>query len=100
MKKFTKTWELRWNDCHIVVINWWDWTGRGGEELIIDGQIVTHHKSSIRFSRDLESTFFSAGEKHRVRAHIGSTDFGFKVGCHIFVDDVLVGGDIHKKIIT
>ncbi len=100
MKRFGKKWELIWSEHHFVVINWWDCLLRGGEELMIDGQTVDSYKSWMTFSRDLESTLLSAGEEHRVRVHIGSTDFGLKVGCHIFVDDILVGGDIHKKFLT
>ncbi len=100
MKRFTKKWELRWNDHHFIVANWWDCFLRGGEELIIDGQTVDRYKGWMTFSRDLESTLFSSGEERRVRVHIGSIDFGFKVGCQIFVDDILVGGDTHKKFLT
>ena len=100
MKKFTKKWELVWKEHHFVVTNWWDFNFQGGEELMIDGQTVDCYEGRMISSRDLESTFFSAGEEHRVRVHIGSTDFGFRVGCLIFIDNILVGGDIRKKFIT
>jgi hypothetical protein len=100
MKRFTKQWKVLWNGHQLVVNNWWDCLLRGGEELLIDGKIVDHHESWLKFSRDLEAKLITEGEEHQVRIHVGSIDFGFRVGCKIFVDDQPVGGDIHKRFIT
>jgi hypothetical protein len=100
MKRFTKKWEMTWHGHQFTVKNWWDCLLRGGEELLIDGKTVDRYESWLIFSHDLEARLLVEGEEHRVRVHIGSIDFGFRVGCKIFINDRLVGGDVNKRFIT
>ena len=100
MKRHTAEWETLWEGHQIIVKNWWDLLLRSGEELIIDGETVDQYESWFLFSRDLEAKIHTDGKEHKVRAHLGSVDFGFRMGCKFFVDDQLVGGDIHKRFIT
>ncbi|WP_299484816.1 hypothetical protein [Acaryochloris sp. IP29b_bin.137] len=100
MKKYTKQWKILWKGRQIVVKNWWDLLLRGREELLIDGETVDQYENWFLFSRDLETKIFVNGKEHQIRAHLGSVDFGFRMGCKIFIDNQLVGGDMHKKFIT
>jgi hypothetical protein len=100
MKRFTKQWEIIWRGHQITVKNWWDCLLRSGEELLIDGKTVDRYESWFTFSRDLEARLLIEGEEHRIRIHIGNIDFGLRMGCKIFVNDVIVGGDVNKKFIT
>jgi hypothetical protein len=104
MLKTTKTWQATWNGQQIEVRSWLNILAQTGEELFINGQLV-HQKrgwsitpSHLFGEIPVESTF--AGEFYqKIHAKVGNVDFGFGVGCHIFIDGELVGGDVHKTIL-
>ncbi len=95
-----KSWNAEWRGHQILVQNWWDFLLRGGEELIIDGTPVQQKKGWGKLARELHGGIIDNGKTHQVRVHIGSIDYGIKVGCQIFVDDELIGGDTDKKFVT
>jgi hypothetical protein len=97
--KIVKRWSADYGGHVIDVINWWDVFMRSGEELRIDGEVVASHRSWFCFA--IRSEIRDAdGAPHTVRAHIGSINWGLAMGCQIFIDDQLIGGDIKKTFIT
>ena len=98
--RFTKRWLAFWNGHYIVVENWWDLLLRGGEELFINGVSVYKNNGWSQASQDLHSDIEFEGKTYHVRVHVGSVDWGITVGCQIFIDEVLIGGDMSKKFIT
>lgn len=100
MFKYKKTWTAKFNNHQIVVENWWDLLFRTGERLIIDKKVVDEQKSWSGFSRLLNGKISSNNETHNVKVRLGNINYFSKVGCHIFVDEKLIGGDIDKKLLT
>lgn len=100
MKRFSKTWKAEWEGHVIVVTNWWDFRGRSGEALFIDEECVQKVEAQGHSARDLHGEIKRRNRTYRVHVHIGSINLGTKVGCQIFVDNELIGGDIGKKFWT
>ena len=73
---------------------------RTGEELLIDGVPMQQEDTWAKLSRDLHGQIVVDGKVHEVRVHVGSVDWGLKTGCHIFVDEELIGGDVDKKFVA
>jgi hypothetical protein len=90
-----KQWVVSWQRHTIIVMNWW---ARTGESLIIDGRPVPQGKPSGILSNDLHGEIEVSGRAHEVRVHIGHTT-GLRIGCHVFIDDELVGGDVGKRFL-
>ncbi len=97
--RFEKRWNVRWNGHDIEVRNWWNLLLISGEQLLIDGKVADETKGWLSISRDLSATVASSGVEHAVRAHIGSVDGGLRVGCLIYADDKVIGGDTDKSFI-
>lgn len=96
---FKKTWKFDFKGHQIVVENRWNIIMKSSEKLIIDGNVADEHIGWFTIlSKELKGRIKSNNEIYQVKARIGNIDFGLKVGCHIFIDDKLVGGDIEKKI--
>ena len=102
MFRVTKTWHLIWEGQQIKVQSWVNLLAQTGEELFINGKMV-HQKRGwaikpIQLSGEIPAESAFAGPFYRkVQASIGNINGGLAVGCHIFVDGALVGGDIDKK---
>ena len=74
---------------------------QGGEELIIDGVTTPKHRPSRpRISEDLYGELRAGDKVHQVHAHIGYTLPWGRIGCLIWIDGILVGGDIGKTFLT
>jgi hypothetical protein len=100
MCRITKKWVVEWNGHQIAVENWWDFLLRGGEELFIDGIPIQQERSWARVSRDFHGEIIDGDKTHQVRVHIGGIAYGIQMGCQIFVNEELIGGDIDKKFIS
>jgi hypothetical protein len=98
--KFTKKWAVEWKGKRIVVENWWDLLLRSGERMIVDGEIVAENQAWGARSSNLEADIDDIGFTRKLRAHIGGVDFGLRIGCVIFIDDEIVGGDTEKRFVT
>ena len=98
--RFERRWKTRWNGHDIEVVNWWNVLLMCGERLFIDGKIVDDAKGWLSISRELKGTVTSGGTAYVIRAHIGSVDRGLRVGCLIYADDKVIGGDISKSFVT
>ena len=94
--RFTKKWEASWNGHRIVVENWWDLLLRNGEELIIDGMPALKERKGSHLSCDLYGEIYDGGKIYKVHAHVGQLSLESRVGCHNFLDDKLIGGDVDK----
>ena len=95
-------WQAAWNGHTIEVLNWSRIYGMTGETLKIDGVVAYDHKSFLLFggvlSGELHSELLHEGEVHRVKARIGQKGIFAGLGCHIFVDDQLIGGDVDRDL--
>lgn len=100
MFRFKKEWDVVWKGHRIVARNWWDILLRTGGELIIDGAPVQQKQGWCVLSGDMSAEIGSQDGIHKVRVHMGNIDWGTRVGCQIFIDDQLAGGDINKKFLT
>ena len=98
--RFTKRWSVAWHGLTIEVENWWDLLLRGGERMLINGQVVVEHTSWLSAAADLAVELVIDGETRRLDAHIGSINLGFAVGCLIRIDGMAIGGDTHKAFLT
>lgn len=98
--KFTKTWSIVWKRKQIVVENWWDLILRTGERIVVDGKIVAESRAWGNRSSDLEAEIDDEGFARMIRAHIGWIDFGLRIGCVVYIDDEIVGGDTDKRFVT
>jgi hypothetical protein len=98
--RWTYECEVHWEGNHIVVTNWSDLFGRGGEELLIDGVVQPKtRRSKPRISEDLYDEIIDAdtGKSHEVNAHLGVILEEPNIGCIVSVDGVQVGGDSNKR---
>ena len=89
---------MEWNRHQIAVTNYGDLLLRTREELFIDGQVAdTTRGWGNGSTRELVGKVDSDDGTHEVRAHVGGIRGGFVVGCQLFIDNELVGGDIDKE---
>ncbi|GAB4464197.1 MAG: hypothetical protein OHK0029_33900 [Armatimonadaceae bacterium] len=97
MLRFNTEWRTSWQGHAIIVRNWWDLYCCTGEELWVDGRLKDHRGGmTLRLTSTLTGTCRTDDNAFVVRAHLWPLD-GVRVGCHIFVNDELVGGDVLNK---
>lgn len=97
MVRFDTEWRTSWNGHTILVRNWWDLFLITGEELIVDGAIVVRQTGWLRTSASLTVFIDLDGIPAEIRADIGPIDLGMRIGCRIFVNDELIGGDVSAR---
>ena len=97
MFKFKKQWQCDFKEHQIETESWWDIFMRTGESLMIDGSVVAEHRGWFGVHQELYSQIVVDGKAHKIKAKFGSVYEGSELGCQIFVDGKLVGGDIKDE---
>jgi molecular chaperone DnaK (HSP70) len=100
--KVPKKWEISWEGHQIVVKNWSNSMGNSCADLSIDGITVDGTTANRRGKLtatfpDLVGSIYINGKVHYIRAHIGSINFGFAMGCQISIDNKLVVDGINRS---
>lgn len=89
---------------NVIFRNQWDFTMRAKETLMINGETVSESaKTPSDSGKSLISGHHSAtvtvdGKVYNVLVKCGSKWPGIFLGCHIYVNGDLVGGDIKSKL--
>ena len=96
MMRFESEWRTNWKGHSIVVLNWWNLLLGTGEELWIDGTRCDHSGGTFRFTSALTAVCHSEEQIFTVRAHLWPLNMA-KIGCHIYINDQLVGGDVTAR---
>lgn len=97
MVRFHTEWRASWNGHPIVVRNWWNLLLFTGEELLVDGRTVMTQRGWFRTSTNLMGSVLLDGAPTLIRVEIGQIDLGSRIGCRIFVNEELIGGDVLAK---
>ncbi len=95
-----KVWELTYEGRLIRAVNRCSlFPPRTSERLEVDGEVIDQNNGGfLRMFSILRGTVDFAGVKRVVEARIASKRSGLSTGCHILVDDVLVGGDTRRTL--
>jgi hypothetical protein len=88
-------WDLNHRGDYITVIKWWSPSLLNGERIILNEKIILEKVNWL--PKFKETHEFRLDEGQLVKVVIGMTVLG-TTGCHIYVEDKLVGGEVHKKI--
>lgn len=88
-------WEAEWNGHRIRIQTLLSKFKTG---VYIDGVEYDDCERGLALSSVIRHKFHADGEPHELRVHVGPIDGWMRIGCHIFVDDELVGGDVTKKV--
>jgi hypothetical protein len=92
MLRFNTEWRASYEGHTIVVRNWWNLFLFTGEELWVDGALKDRRGGMFRLNSTLAAAVPLAGEMTAVRAYLFPLD-ATRVGCHIYVNDRMIGGD-------
>lgn len=92
---FQKTWTHLHDGHRIEVINWWTLFGINGEQFHLNGELV---KENFYWFLSVKTQHvFSIDEVGQCRIVIGTKWYGTP-GCHIFINNKLVGGDTNYEL--
>ena len=97
-----KKWNVSYKGLDIEVHNSWSFSGEVSEKLFVNGELVDINENRFKPGDTVKD--WSTGHlkatinNQKVEAKLGSIWFGFSVGCHILVDDELVGGNTKWKL--
>jgi len=100
----TKVWKAEIDDLKVEFINRWDFLLRSSETLLINGEVAVDVKKN--FKSELQD---SIAGTHTASKSVGNTSYDIEVkvsskwpglflGCHIYVNGELVGGDTKSKL--
>ena len=98
-------WNINVNGLDIKFENQWNFSLEIRETLTVNGVVVSElFKSRESTFRDQITGRHSAivvvnNVNHKIAIRVGSKWLGFRIGCHIYVNDELVGGDIHSRLL-
>ena len=99
-----KTWRTQFGPLDIVFENVWSFSGASREALTVNGIVVSEiAKDRSKKLKEVATGFHEAsvdvgGEKYEVSVRVGSKWPGLFMGCQIFVNGELVGGDTRAKL--
>lgn len=88
---FHKTWSHQHNGHQIVVNNWWSLFGMNGESYHLNGRLMG--ENYYWFLSVKTQYFFPIENTGLCKVVIGTKWYG-TAGCHIYINDQLVGGDV------
>jgi hypothetical protein len=89
-------WDLNHRGDYITILNWWNPTLINGKCIILNEKIILDKVNWLPKIGGKHEFFLDGGQL--VKVVFGSTIWG-TTGCHIYVDNKLMGGDVHKKLI-
>jgi hypothetical protein len=98
-------WEIKVKDLDIKFENQWNFHLEIRETLTVNGVVVSELLKSTKNSiRDQITGSHSVivvvnNVSHKIAVRVGSKWHGFRIGCHIYVNDELIGGDIHSRLL-
>lgn len=99
-----KTWRAKHGPLEILFENHWSFSGTSRERLIVN-EAVRSERTTEAFGELRDSVAGShevvleaEGERFVVWTKVGSKWPGLFMGCHIFVNGLLVGGDTRSKL--
>jgi hypothetical protein len=99
------TWHASYGPLEIVFENHWTFSCETRETLIVNGEVVSERKKdkSTNF-KELTTGFHrvlvdSGGEPYEVVVKVGTKWHLLSMGCHIFVNGNLIGGDTKSKLL-
>lgn len=87
-----RRWETEWNGRRIAVKNGLR------ERLLVDGQVVAENPPRVAVDARFCAQVLHGDRAHEISARVAAIAGGPRMGCHIFVDGVLVGGDVSEKL--
>ena len=95
-----KVWEFTYEGRFIRAVNRCSlFPPRTSDRLEVDGEVIDQNNGGfLRLFSVLRGTVDFAGVKRVVEARIAAKRNGLSTGCHIFVDDALVGGDKRRTL--
>jgi hypothetical protein len=99
-----KKWEVKTNDLKIIFTNEWNLSLNTKEQLIVNGNILSE-KSTTKSDKYKDIVM----SNHKVKIKVDNNEYiieiklgskwpGFIMGCHIFVNRELIGGDVKSKL--
>ena len=98
-----KEWNVNYNEMEIKFINKWSFSLNSIEKLFINGELVSSTgtdsnsgKRSIAGRHQIEYCFKNTS--YKIEVVLGSKWPGIFLGCHIYINGELVGGDTNSKL--
>lgn len=92
---FTKSWTHHHDGHRIEVVNWWSLLGMNGESFHLNGQLL--YQNFYWFMSVKTQYVFPIENVGNCKVVIGTKWYG-TAGCHIYINDELVGGDIEHEL--
>lgn len=100
----SKIWKASYKDLEIEFHNQWRFSGGCDEEVYINGQLQDERSTNMlkglrdSASSHYEQDFHHNGTDNHLEIRAGSKWHGMSVGCHIYVNGELVGGDLKSRL--
>ena len=102
----TNTWIAEHEGLNIRVVNRWSYYGNCTEQLFVNDELISEiDKNALSgtsfkdyVAGELKTTVNQNGRDYHIEAKLGNKWHMCSVGCHIFVNGDLVGGDTKTKL--